>query len=67
MSTGTDNVEAFLFELNELMERHKAMIVPNGSLLMVTANGHHASVGQEWKEVNGRWKAMTNRLIMLED
>lgn len=62
----TANVEAFLFELNELMERHKAMITPNGALLLVSANGHHADVDRSWKELNGRVVAIPSRLVLAD-
>lgn len=45
----TDNVEAFLFELNELLRNHKATIETHGpGLVRVIANGQTAVVGQVW-------------------
>lgn len=48
-SNNTDNVEAFLFELNELLERHKATIAAvHSNSLWVTANGHASYVVEAW-------------------
>lgn len=45
-SQNTDNVEAFLFELNELLRRHRAVIDGlEGGNLFVTVNGQDAEVG----------------------
>lgn len=52
----TDNVEAFLFELNDLLERHKASIQPAGGVsLRVTANGHSSLVLEDWNPETRRY------------
>lgn len=40
----TDNVEAFLFELNELLERHKAVFIASDNDLKVAVRGQNAEV-----------------------
>jgi hypothetical protein len=49
----TENVEAFLFELNELMERHKARIEAVGyGEFQIHANGHSSPVVESYDHPN---------------
>lgn len=43
-NNNTDNVEAFLFELNELLERHKAVFIASDNDLKVVVRGQSAEV-----------------------